>query len=63
MFKSEVHFNYCTDQIMVLKIVPMVVKATKYYEDPESKGCGHRIDRLLENGAKCLWMINKNLQT
>ena len=47
VFNSGVHFNYHTDQIMVIKIVPMSIKATKYNEDAEEKGGDHRIDSLL----------------
>ena len=38
VFNHGLYFNYCTDQIMVLKIVPIVIQATKSHEDAEVKG-------------------------
>ena len=35
LFNSTAKFNYCTDQILVLKIIPIAIKATKPHEDPE----------------------------
>ena len=41
LFKSGRNSNYYSDQILVLKIMPIVMKAAKYYKDREEKGAHH----------------------
>ena len=59
LFDSAENVNYNTDQLLVLKMVPIVIKATKYHEDVEAKGAHHRIHSFLEKGLRFLSMINK----
>ena len=63
LFNSAENFNYHTDQILVLKITPIEMKATKCYEHTEEKGVYNRIHSLLENGLIFLWIINKDSQS
>ena len=60
MFKSCVCFNQCLDQILVLNIIPIVMKATKHHEDLEEKVVHYRIASLFQNGLKYSWEISKD---
>ena len=63
LFNSATNFNYYTYQLLVLKIMPIVIKSTKYHEDAGVKCVYHRMHILLQNGLRFLWMINKNPQS
>ena len=60
LFNSAKNFNYDADQLLVLKIEPIVIKATKHHEDAEAKGAHHRMHSSLENKHRFLFVINKN---
>ena len=56
LFEKVIDFNYYFDQIIALKIVPIVACATKHHGDREKTGVYHHADSLFDNGLRYLQM-------